>query len=147
MDEDWLKVYENGVDRLSNNLRLNEISTFFQFYLKRIRNQLEVIVKETYSLHPNKYFEILHLIFWERSLVMRRFGFHSNSRGADEIKGLSVSIDFRNTELLLLLSIISLLSNTCIRWYYRKKEVKYYIIFTESTKRFVLSLHYKGTGF
>ena len=143
MDEDWLKVYENGVDRLSNNLRLNEISTFFQFYLKRIRNQLEVIVKETYSLHPNKYFEI----FWERSLVMRRFGFHSNSRGADEIKGLSISIDFCNTELLLLLSIASLLSNTCIRWYHRKKEVKYYIIFTESTKRFVLSLHYKGTVF
>ena len=143
MDEDWLKVYENGVDRLSNNLRLNEISTFFQFYLKRIRNQLEVIVKETYSLHPNKYFEI----FWERSLVMRRFGFHSNSRGADEIKGLSISIDFCNTELLLLLSITSLLSNTCIRWYHRKKEVKYYIIFTESTKRFVLSLHYKGTVF
>ena len=143
MDEDWLKVYENGVDRLSNNLRLNEISTFFQFYLKRIRNQLEVIVKETYSLHPNKYFEI----FWERSLVMRRFGFHSNSRGADEIKGLSISIDFRNIELLLLLSIISLLSNTCIRWYYRKKEAKYYIVFTESTKRFVLSLHYKATVF
>ena len=143
MDEDWLKVYENGVDRLSNNLRLNKISTFFQFYLKRIRNQLEVIVKETYSLHPNKYFEI----FWERSLVMRRFGFHSNSRGADEIKGLSISIDFCNTELLLLLSITSLLSNTCIRWYHRKKEVKYYIIFTESTKRFVLSLHYKGTVF
>ena len=143
MDEDWLKVYENGVDRLSNNLRLNEISTFFQFYLKRIRNQLEVIVKETYSLHPNKYFEI----FWERSLVMRRFGFHSNSRGADEIKGLSISIDFCNTELLLLLSITSLLSKTCIRWYHRKKEVKYYIIFTESTKRFVLSLHYKGTVF
>ena len=143
MDEDWLKVYENGVDCLSNNLRLNEISTFFQFYLKRIRNQLEVIVKETYSLHPNKYFEI----FWERSLVMRRFGFHSNSRGADEIKGLSISIDFCNTELLLLLSITSLLSNTCIRWYHRKKEVKYYIIFTESTKRFVLSLHYKGTVF
>ena len=37
------------------------------------------------------------------------FGLRSNSRGEDEIKGLQISIDFRNknTELLLLSSIIS----------------------------------------
>ena len=53
--------------------------------------------------------EILHLQIWGRSRVTRRFELHSNSRGADEIKGLPISIDFyhRNTELLLLFSIIS----------------------------------------
>ena len=41
--------------------------------------------------------------------MVRRFGHHSNSRGADEIKGLPISIDFcnGNMELLLLFSIIS----------------------------------------
>ena len=40
--------------------------------------------------------------------MTRRFGLHSSSRPADEIKGLPISIHFRNknTELLLLLSII-----------------------------------------
>ena len=39
----------------------------------------------------------------------KRFGLHSNSRGADEIKDLWISIDFRNrnTELLLTFIIIS----------------------------------------
>ena len=34
--EDWLEVFVNGADGLSNNLRLNEISilTFSQFYVK-----------------------------------------------------------------------------------------------------------------
>ena len=111
LSEDWLEVYENCADRLSNNLRLNEISTlsFFQFYCKINRNQLEIVVKATYGLHSNKYFEILNLTFWGSSLVTRRFGLHSDSWGTDEIKGLLISIDFcnRNTELLLLLSIIS----------------------------------------
>ena len=51
----------------------------------------------------------MHLTFSKRSLVTRRFELHSNSRGADEIKGLPISIDFcnRNTELLLQFSIIS----------------------------------------
>ena len=51
----------------------------------------------------------MNLRFWERSLVTRRFGLHSDSRGAVEIKDLPISIDFRNrnTELLLLFSIIS----------------------------------------
>ena len=41
--------------------------------------------------------------------MTKRFGFHSKSREVDEIKGLLMSIDFpnRNTELLLLFSIIS----------------------------------------
>ena len=73
------------------------------------RNQLEIVLKATYGLHPNKYLKILDLTFWGRSLVTRRFGLPTNSRGADEIKGLPISIDFPNriTELLLLFSIIS----------------------------------------
>ena len=41
--------------------------------------------------------------------MVRRFGLHSDSQGADEIKGLPISTDFRNriTELVLLFSIIS----------------------------------------
>ena len=38
----------------------------------------------------------MNLTFWGRSLVTRRFGLHSNSRGADEIKGFPISIDFCN---------------------------------------------------
>ena len=77
--------------------------------LEVYENQLEIVVKATYSLHRNKYFEIFSLTFWGRSLVARRFGVHPNSQGADEIKDLLISIDFRNrnTELLLLLSITS----------------------------------------
>ena len=105
MAEDWLEVYQNCANCLNNNLRLNEISilTFFQFYFKITRSQLEIVVKATYG------FEKLHLTFWERNLVTKRFWFHSNSRGADEIKGLIISIDLRdrNTELLPLFSIIS----------------------------------------
>ena len=111
MAEDWLEVLENCADRLSNNLRLNEISILnSQFYFKINRNQLEIVVKVPSGLHPNKYVEVLHLTLWVRSLVTRSFGLHSNSRGADEIKGLPISADFcnRNTELLLLFSIISL---------------------------------------
>ena len=111
MPEDWLEVHEHRTDCLSNNLRLNEISirTFFQLYFKINRNRLEIVIKTTYGLHPNKYLEIFHLTFWGRSLVMRRFGLHSNSRGADAIKGLPISIDFCNriTELLFLFNIIS----------------------------------------
>ena len=69
--------------------------TYLYTYSKINRNQLKIVVKATYGLHPNKYFEIMNLTFWKRSLVTKRFGLHSNSRGADEIKGLSISIDFR----------------------------------------------------
>ena len=62
-------MYENRADRLSNNLRLNEISilSFLQFYCKINRNQLEIVVKATYDLHSNKYFEILNLTFEEEA--------------------------------------------------------------------------------
>ena len=100
-----------GLIGLNNKLRLNEMFmlSFLKFYCKINRNQLEIVVKATYSLHSNKYFEILNLTFWGKSLVARRLGLHSNSRGVDEIKGLPISIDFcdRNTDLLLLFSIIS----------------------------------------
>ena len=109
--KDWLEVYENWADRLSNNPRLNEISrlTFSQFYFKINKNQLKIVLKATYGLHPNKYFKILHLIFWGINLVTRRLHLYSNSRGEDDIKGLPISIDFctRNTEFSLLFSIIS----------------------------------------
>ena len=72
-------------------------------------------MKETYGLHSNKYYEILNLKFWEKSLVTRRFSLDSNSRGTDEIKGLPNSIDFRyrNTEKLHLFSIISIFIQSC----------------------------------
>ena len=72
-------------------------------------------MKETYGLHSNKYYEILNLKCWEKSLVTRRFSLHSNSRGTDEIKCLPNSIDFRyrNTEKLHLFSIISIFIQSC----------------------------------
>ena len=36
-----------------------------------------------------------NLKFGEKSLVTRRFGFHSNSQGTDGIKNFPVSVDFR----------------------------------------------------
>ena len=47
-------MHENRADCLSNNLRLNKISilSFSQFYFKIDRNQLEIVVKATYGLHP-----------------------------------------------------------------------------------------------
>ena len=91
-------MYENCTDHLSNKRRLNEISIviFFQFCFTINKNQLEIVVKVTYWLHPNKYSEILNLTFWGRNLVTRSFGFHVNSQGVDEIKGLPVSIEFCN---------------------------------------------------
>ena len=52
-----LEVYKNRADHLNNNLRVIEISilTFFQFYFKINRYRLEVVVKATYDLHPNKH--------------------------------------------------------------------------------------------
>ena len=42
-------MYENGADRLSNNLRLNEISIpiFLQFYCKINRNESKIVVEAT----------------------------------------------------------------------------------------------------
>ena len=64
VSEDYLRI-GNQTDSLSNNLRLNETSilTFLQFCFKISRKQLEIVVKATYGLHPNNYFEILHLTF------------------------------------------------------------------------------------
>ena len=85
-------MHENYTDRLSNNLRLNEIC--IQFYCKINRNRLEAGVEATYGLHANKHFEILNLKFGERSLVKKHSGVHSNFRGADEIRDLPISIEF-----------------------------------------------------
>ena len=54
-NEDYMEVYENRADPVSNNLRLNEISilTFFQLYCKINRNKSEIFVEETYDVHPN----------------------------------------------------------------------------------------------
>ena len=51
--------------------------------------------------------------------MKKRFRFNSDSRGADEIKDLTIPIDFRNrnTELLLLFSIIS----PCVKGELKKK--------------------------
>lgn len=89
-------MYENRADRLSNSLRSNKISilSFFQFFCKINRNLIEIAVKATYDLHSNKYIEIPSLTFWGRNLITRRFGLHSNSRDVDEIRHLTISIDF-----------------------------------------------------
>ena len=101
---------------LRNNLRLNEISilTILQTYCKIQKNQLEIIVKATYSLHPNKYFEMSNL------LEEACFRLHSNSRGADKIKDLSILKDFcsRTTELLLLFGTHQFSDITCHEWFY-----------------------------
>ena len=48
-------MYENGADRLSNNLRLNGVPMpiFLQFYCKINRNESEIVVEATYGVHPN----------------------------------------------------------------------------------------------
>ena len=47
--DDYLEVYENHPDHLSNKLRLQEISilVFFQFCCKINRNQLQIVVETT----------------------------------------------------------------------------------------------------
>ena len=66
VSEDWLRIDRKCMkitkcmnDRLSNNLRLNEISilTFSQFCFKINRNQLEIIVRATYGSYSNKILE------------------------------------------------------------------------------------------
>ena len=46
--EDCLELYESHTDRLSNNLKLNEIFilNFFQFHCKINRNQSEIVVEK-----------------------------------------------------------------------------------------------------
>ena len=47
-------MYESCADDIRNKLKLYEISilTFFHFYCKINRNQLETFVEATYGLHP-----------------------------------------------------------------------------------------------
>ena len=56
--------------------------------------QLEIVIETTSGLQPNKHFKRLKLTFGGRGLVTRRFGLHSNSRDVDEIRHLTISIDF-----------------------------------------------------
>ena len=111
-------MYENYTDHLRSNLKLNEISTllFSQFY-KIIRNQLEIVVKAIYGLHPNKYFKILNLTFWGRTLVKRSFGVHSNSRGVGEIKDLPISINFSNRNMESCYSCFAFYLHACSKTY------------------------------
>ena len=61
-------MYEICADYQSNNQRIKEISKLI--------------------------FEIMNLKFGGRRLVAKRFGYHSNSCGTDEIKGMPISTDF-----------------------------------------------------
>ena len=90
-------------------IKCNLYTQLFPILLRNKQKPIEIVVIATYGLHSNKYLEILNLTLWGRSLVKRCFGLHSDSWGADEIKGLPILIDFhnRNTEFLLLFSIIS----------------------------------------
>ena len=56
------------------------------FTAKKNKNQLEIVVKASYGLHPNKCFQILNLTFRRRSLMTRRFEICSNCQGRDEIR-------------------------------------------------------------
>ena len=68
--------------------------SFSSFAEKINRNQLEVVVEATYGLRPSKYFETMSQSFGGRSLMTKRFGFHLNSRGPDEIRDSPISIGF-----------------------------------------------------
>ena len=103
-------MYKNHTDHLSNNLWLNEMSilTFFQFYFKINRNQLERVVKVTYGLHPNKCLNTESKIFRMKPGDKTCWAsFKSLSRWWEQ--DLPITIDFRskNIELLLLFSTIS----------------------------------------
>ena len=110
---------ENCTDLLNSNLRLNKISIliFFQIYFKRNSIQLEIVVKTTYDLCPNKYFKILNLTFWGRNVLTRCLGIHSNSRDADVIKGLPISIETQSCYSCLVLYlhdiVTILMANLC----------------------------------
>ena len=86
-------MHENRADHLGHNLRLQEISViiFFQFYSKINRNQLQIVAETTYGLNSRN--RISKTEF--KILTTKRFGFHSNSRGVDEIYDLPISIDFQ----------------------------------------------------
>ena len=60
-----------------------------------MKKQLQIVVGTTYGLNPYQYFQKQNLKFLGRSLVTKRFSFHSNFRSVYEIKGLPISIDFQ----------------------------------------------------
>ena len=121
--EDFPEVYENCADILRNYLRLNEIYILilFQFNRKANRNQLEIVVEPTYGLYPNKYFKILNIIFGGRSLVTRSFGLHSNTRGAEEIRDSSISIDSIHLKLTARVYKMYFLTNELLFCFYDDK--------------------------
>ena len=53
-----------------------------------------MILEATYGINLNKYFKIMNVKLKGRNLVTRRFGLHSNSGGADSIRGMLISVDF-----------------------------------------------------
>ena len=65
-----MEVCENCTDQ-RNNRGLNKIVIliFFRFYWKINGNQYEIVVEETYRLHPHEHFKILNLTFEGRNLV------------------------------------------------------------------------------
>ena len=74
-------------------------------YNKTFKNILTINVDllRTANPHLNKCFETLSLTFWGRSLVKRRYGLHSNSRGANEIKSIDFAIETRSCYSCLVL--------------------------------------------
>lgn len=59
------------------------------------RNELDIVAEASDVLHSKQYFKILNLKIEGKGLMTTRFWFYSNSRGTDEIRALSISIDFR----------------------------------------------------
>ena len=95
------------------DIKWSLFTLLFPILLRNKQKPIRIVVKATYNLHSNKYFEIWNVTFWGRSLVTKLSRFHLISRAADEIKALPISTDFRNgnKELLLLFSIRSV-------WFY-----------------------------
>ena len=90
-------MYEDRADHLSNNLRLNEISIliFFRNLPQNKQKPIRNSCRNNLWSKSFQYFEILNLKFCGKNLEMKCVGFHSNSRGTDEIKDLPISIDFQ----------------------------------------------------
>ena len=114
--------------------------TYFPILLQGKQKLTRNCSKATYGLHPNKYFGIFNVTFWGRSLVTRCFGPYSNSWDAYEIKGLPISLKFRNrnTELLLLFSFVSL----CFKVAFMVQI--YQILFFYNSEKFVNSFIWTG---
>ena len=90
-------------------IKWNLYTYLFPILLQDKQKLIKDSCKATYGLYHKKYLEIFHLTFWRSVLMTRRFGLFSIFRGAYEIKGLPISMEFRNwkAELLLVFNIIS----------------------------------------